>query len=68
MAYVKCSRCGLIAFTVAYWSSTDYCGRCGAQLPRPSSGATPISKHPRFLAGPRAAPSARGDDRRPSAA
>jgi ribosomal protein L37E len=50
MAYVECVRCGLTAFTVAYWLSTDYCGRCGAELPHPSQGVTPISGHPRFLA------------------
>jgi ribosomal protein L37E len=49
MAYVECARCGLIAFTAAYWSSTDYCGRCGAELPRPRRSAEPISRHPRFL-------------------
>ena len=52
MAYVECVRCGLTAFTVAYWSSTDYCGRCGAELPHPARGITPISQHPRFLAAP----------------
>lgn len=56
MAYVQCVRCGLTAYTVAYWSSTDYCGRCGAELPRPVRGATPISRHPRFLAEPEAKP------------
>jgi DNA-directed RNA polymerase subunit RPC12/RpoP len=35
MAYIKCERCGLTAFSTAYWSSTEHCGRCGAQLPRP---------------------------------
>lgn len=35
MAYVTCSKCGLNAFTVAYWSSVDHCGRCGAELPHP---------------------------------
>jgi uncharacterized protein (DUF983 family) len=48
MAYVQCTRCGLTAFTVAYWSSTDYCGRCGAELPRPARGgdATATARTP----------------------
>lgn len=50
MAYVECVRRGLTAFTVAYWATTDYCGRCGAELPHPSRGVTPISDHPGFLA------------------
>lgn len=56
MAYVECVRCGLTAFTAAYWSSTEYCGRCGAELPRPRRGVTPISQHPRFLADRRDQP------------
>jgi hypothetical protein len=36
MAYVKCVRCGMTSFTVAYWSNIDHCGRCGAELPRPA--------------------------------
>jgi hypothetical protein len=55
MAYVECVCCGLTAFTVAYWASTDYCGRCGAKLPHPSRGVTPISGDPRFLADQRGA-------------
>jgi ribosomal protein S27E len=50
MAYVECVRCGLTAFTVAYWSSTDYCGRCGAELPHPSRGVTLISQQVRSAA------------------
>lgn len=35
MAYVRCKRCGRAAFTTAYWSSVDYCDRCGLELPHP---------------------------------
>lgn len=37
MAYVTCDECGRRAFTTAYWSSTDYCDRCGHELPHPRS-------------------------------
>jgi ribosomal protein L37E len=36
MAEVACRRCGLTAFSVAYWSNTDHCPRCGTELPRPT--------------------------------
>ena len=29
MPYVNCARCGLVNFTVAYWSSVDRCAGCG---------------------------------------
>jgi hypothetical protein len=35
MAQVACRRCGATAFSVAYWSNTDHCPRCGTELPRP---------------------------------
>jgi hypothetical protein len=34
MPYVSCARCGLIAFSAAFWSSVDRCARCDAVLPR----------------------------------
>jgi hypothetical protein len=36
MAQVACRRCGFTAFSVAYWSNTDHCPRCGTELPRPA--------------------------------
>ena len=47
MAYIECPGCGLIAFSVARWSSIDYCARCGTTLPM-GRRAVPISSHPRF--------------------
>ena len=62
MAYVVCTRCGLTGFSVAYWSTVDYCGRCGAQLPHPRWHVEPIGHHPRFLARPDAGRAAGSDD------
>lgn len=39
MAYVECEPCGRTAFTTAYWSNTDHCHYCGAELPHPLSVA-----------------------------
>jgi hypothetical protein len=35
MAQVACRRCGQTSYSVAYWSGTDHCPRCSAELPRP---------------------------------
>jgi hypothetical protein len=43
MAYVKCVRCGMTSFTVAYWSNTDHCVRCAAELPHPPARSAAIS-------------------------
>ena len=51
MAYVNCVRCGLPAFTVAYWSSVEYCARCGAQLPPPVHGVRPVISRRSFPSG-----------------
>ena len=34
MPYVTCGRCGVKTFSVAYWSSVDYCDTCGTRFPR----------------------------------
>jgi hypothetical protein len=47
MPYVRCIRCGLRIYTAALWSNVEYCGNCGAQLPRPKRGPTVIAEHPR---------------------
>jgi hypothetical protein len=39
--YVKCSRCGLSAYTAARWSSIDACVRCDAALPHRQPAAPP---------------------------
>ena len=36
MAEVACRRCGVTAYSVAYWSNTDHCPHCGTELPRPT--------------------------------
>ncbi len=43
MPYVNCDRCGLVNFTVAYWSSVDPCAGCGERLPRPTGAITAAS-------------------------
>lgn len=71
MAYVVCTRCGMTEFTVAYWSTVDYCGRCGEELPHPRRSVEPIARHSGFLAGarePRAVQSDRADGATPTAA
>jgi hypothetical protein len=40
MPYIRCPRCGLIAFSVAQWLNADHCARCDAELPRASSGSS----------------------------
>lgn len=50
MAYVRCTRCGFMGFSVAYWSNVEHCACCDEPLPRPRAGAEPIAGHPRFLA------------------
>ena len=42
MAYVECVRCGLTAYTAAYWSSIDSCARCDTPLPKRATGVAPI--------------------------
>jgi ribosomal protein L37E len=34
LPYVTCEQCGLVSFSVARWLTVDYCGQCGAELPR----------------------------------
>jgi hypothetical protein len=46
MGYVRCPTCGLIAFSVAGWSSIDYCARCGTKLPMGRRAVPPITLHP----------------------
>lgn len=48
MPYLRCPRCGLYTYTAAYWSSVEYCGRCHAELPRPSRGSSPRERS-RFI-------------------
>lgn len=38
MPYVRCQHCGLTSFSVAQWSSIDYCSACHAELPRSAPG------------------------------
>lgn len=38
MPYVRCQHCGLTSFSVAQWSSIDYCAGCHAELPRSAPG------------------------------
>ena len=38
MPYVRCQHCGLTSFSVAQWSSIDYCSVCHAELPRSAAG------------------------------
>jgi ribosomal protein S27E len=44
MAQVACQRCGQTSYSVAYWSGTDHCPRCSAELPRPT-GITARIRH-----------------------
>jgi ribosomal protein L37E len=37
MPYVRCARCGLTAYSVAYRLDVEHCAKCGAELPRPQS-------------------------------
>jgi hypothetical protein len=46
MPYVRCTACGLAAFTAAYRFQPDSCERCGTELPRPR-GHEPIGPHTR---------------------
>jgi hypothetical protein len=46
MPYVNCTRCGLVNFTVAYWSNLDGCSGCGEPLPRPGAGFRTTSLRP----------------------
>jgi hypothetical protein len=39
MPYVRCQHCGLTSFSVAQWSSIDYCSGCHAELPRSALAA-----------------------------
>jgi len=68
MAYVRCTQCGLIAFTAAYWSSTDYCGRCGAELPRPRAAAASRAQAPQPQREPSPDHTQPADDRAAQAA
>jgi len=43
MPYVNCALCGVVNFTVAYWSNVDGCAGCGEPLPRPGSVITATS-------------------------
>jgi hypothetical protein len=62
VAYVQCPQCGLICFSVAYWSSVEYCGRCGAELPHPSrGGASPPRPRSRAAGEAPRHPGAGGD-------
>ena len=48
MAYVECLCCGRTVFSAAYWTSLDYCPRCGATLPPRIDHLTPTPRHPRL--------------------
>jgi hypothetical protein len=50
MPYMHCPSCGLRAFSAAYWSSTEECGRCGESLPRKSRAVRPASPSRQLLA------------------
>ena len=51
MADVRCRRCGLATFSVAYWSSVEYC-RPAESRPALSDGMPrAIARQPRLLAG-----------------
>ena len=52
MPYVRCSKCGQLAFSAARWSHIDHCGRCGAELPRVRSVAEPSQYRPRIPEAP----------------
>ena len=43
MPYVNCALCGVVNFTVAYWSNVERCAGCGEPLPRPGSVITAAS-------------------------
>jgi hypothetical protein len=48
--YIHCPSCGLRTFSVAYWSSTEECERCGEPLPRQSRAYRPPNPSPQLLA------------------
>jgi hypothetical protein len=68
MSYVECPTCGLVAFSVAGWSSIDHCAGCDTALPQGCRTVTSIASHPRFRwLGPRAAQPVIDDFGRPAA-
>ncbi|HEX4719778.1 MAG TPA: hypothetical protein VH300_14725 [Thermoleophilaceae bacterium] len=56
MTYVQCPTCGLIAFSVARWSSIDYCARCGTKLPMGRRAVPPTTLHPHGRMQPQSHP------------
>jgi hypothetical protein len=56
MPYVNCARCGLVNYTVAYWSNLDGCSNCGEPLPRPGGGFRSSALRPNFPADGRHRP------------
>ena len=65
MPYVTCGRCGLKTFSVAYWSSVDYCDSCGTRFPRARRKVVSIARLSRLAAPLRA--STREEGRLPRA-
>ena len=63
MPYVTCGRCGVKTFSVAYWSSVDYCDTCGTRFPRAARKVVSVARLGRLVAPP----SAREEGRLPRA-
>jgi hypothetical protein len=49
MPYLRCPSCGLITFSVAYWSSIEQCEGCGEPLPPKPRAYRPPGPPPRLL-------------------
>jgi hypothetical protein len=46
MPYVRCARCGTLAFSTGYWSGVDTCPRCEAPLRRKARPADAAHRRP----------------------
>ena len=46
MPYVNCALCGVVNFTVAYWSNVDGCAGCGEPLPQAGRASSPRPPSP----------------------